>query len=627
MSASNSDTQQIKYRVIDQIFTPPDDHQQLEDDVYVAEYAPELERVEGAELIEILDYDYGQDDRIFTGPPELVVSDENELAAVVPRANGTEVGVYKFSEWTCERCESVTHTAPLIVGSELSPPHECVGCEREGPFTPTGHQDSATRKLIQTILTEDPIWEPPGGITECEIGDVWDEVRDHIETYWDARGREWLYEMATAYALSTWFREEFDALPHILVMGKTETGKTRFLNTLKEVCYRCVHTVGASPSYIYRAIDEYGITYFLSEYHDIHEDAQRTIDQVIKAGQKRGEVVGRTSEMAGGKYVPENFRPFTHVAVSTQYEPRDDIVNRCHEIRTKPAGGDVPRKVDDRRSLRAKMLYLRYRYLNSPEFEQARASAEEYMDNNGIRNRLGEKMWCLLTVAELADRGVGNFIQKAIEQNEADKGETEDALALRSIIDQAFEEIAAGQTKLGDDNNPWDGLKVPYAGVCEGFEDMTGREMTPSRLGHICKRLDLHTDRYRDGTYIDDEDLYPKLHTLAEENNIEWDTLAEANNASAAADVDEDGSTKPARFGDADVVEHDEYDDCRKAVIDAVADLEEKMEDGATWDRVVDLVSAQEWDEDTVEDTIESLVSKGRLTERPDRGLTVSGGA
>lgn len=461
----------------------------------------------------------------YDAPPELIVGEGGHYGAVVP--NGTRLTTWYGSEWRCDRCDTL-NTSPQDPGpGNPEPPDECQGCERQGPFSPAvSTPDDVADSEILDLFTTKKLYEPPKADFDFEetptFESVYGEIREYIKQYWAAGdGREWLYDMLAAYVISTWFREQWHFVPHLLVIGRHETGKSRLLNTLSNISYRCVHNASLTSAYLYRAVNEHHCTMFVSEYHRLGDEKQEDVDAVVNAGQKRGETIGRCAESTAGGIDPETFDPFTHIAISTQYEPDDDTISRCFEITTKPAQRDIPRRLADRPDLRQKLLYLRLRYLRSDELGTAEQDAIDVMDDLGVRNRLSEKMWCILTVGALANQDMSPVVEAAVDHEEERQRDTEESIFAQALLDEAFEQLADDDEKPGE---KWGGLLLPISSVKDRFDRLSDRDVSSSYIGQLRNRVGIGKVRHSDGTKIKDANLKPKLKQLASENGVEFGT-------------------------------------------------------------------------------------------------------
>jgi|GEM_PF-6760492 len=524
----------VRYQVLQpEEYDPYPEHVHLGDGVYLAEDTSGLDMLEETDVIEVLDWDYSGDRHGPNpdAPPEpLLDTDEDgeqsvRIVHAVEQDGGAEFDTVEVGAWECQRCDVITRTP---TGDGLREPPECRNCERQGPFI---HAGPLTAEDAEAAARAPDIWEPPETVDDTGYADLWDDVRQYIRGHWDASEPE-VYEGLTAYALTTWVRENLTFVPHLMLMGKTTGGKTRLLNTLARVSYRGVVTASATPASMFRLIDAYDVSYYISEYHGLDHDAQRELDNVVRAGQKRGEVVTRAEPSSEG-FEPTVFDPFAHVAIATQYTPADDIVNRCIQVRSSPANRDMPATLDeeDAQGLRNRLLYARFRLLGSDEWDEAEQRAYDYLRDHEITGRTREKLLSLLTVAHLWGRleEFGPFVEAVVEQDQEAAADSEDALVVEAIRDLAFDEIA--ETSVLGDADPFSAVEIPYSvdeedpseGIAERFEAMTGTEKSASWVGHVVSRLGFEKKRTRDGTVIADPDLREKLQELCEDHNLAWE--------------------------------------------------------------------------------------------------------
>jgi hypothetical protein len=128
-----------------------------------------------------------------------------------------------------------------------------------------------------------------------------------------------------------------------------------------------------------------------------------------------------------------------------------------------------------------------------------------------------------VTVAELWDArdDLEPFVEAMVKEAEEAKGESDDALFIRAVRDLAFDEL--GSKAVIGDADPWEGLAIPLSEVTEQFNNMTGRDVSPTFIGQIRGRLGLEKARHSDGTVIKDDDLEEKLQNLCEQNNLDWE--------------------------------------------------------------------------------------------------------
>lgn len=459
-------------------------------------------------------------DIVLNGPPEPIVTDTGTKFIIPTGEPSNPVKEIEFGTWECQRCN---HTTKPIT----EPPDQCQSCERKGVWQHAGGIDEPHVRAANRGVE---MWEPPSDITDEHYDKLWDDLTDFIRAHWDTSD-EWLYDGLAAYAITTWLRKNLTFIPHAMLRGKTLGGKTRLLNTLKEVSYRGIVTASATPSSMFRLIDGYNVTYYISEYHGLEKEARRELDNIVRAGQKRGEVVTRSEQITRG-FEPKVYDPFTHVAIATQYEPDDDIINRCIQIQSQSADRDMPPVIDSKtgQSLRNRLLYTRFRLLEpddpneNTEWQQAETKAYDYLNEKGIEGRTREKLLSMVTVAFLWDKHaeIRPVVGAVVDQDREAAADSEDALVVEAIRDLGFDALERQNTL--SDGNPWEGLRIPYADILDQYEEITGYEKSPTWLGHVRSRLNLGKERKRNGTLIKDPELGAKLKSLCDEMNLEWDS-------------------------------------------------------------------------------------------------------
>lgn len=544
----------------------------------------------------------------FNGPPEPVLVEEGDdetLKVAVPTGEPPTTGQpLKFvtvGTYRCQNCNTPTLEGEGLTDGQLKPPASCEGgCEQKPIWAHVGIPESTA----QNAVAGQNLWELPGGVDQSDFEELWDDIEQFITDYWSAKERE-VYAGLTAYVLSSWLRPELDFVPHIMLIGHTTGGKTRLLNTLSLIGYRSITAADATGSSLFRMSDRYNVSFFVSEYHGLGKDAKRLINSIVRAGQKRGECVTRSEQQADGAFRPVSFDPFMHAAIATQEEPPDDIINRCIQIHSSPARKDMPAIFGDQpnleelpngferaRRLRNRLLYMRYRLIDSEEWEECEDAAYRYFEEREIWGRSREKLLPLLTVAirfARNDEHFSKFMETVLQQDRRAAADSQDAIFVESVIRLINEELA-DKTGLAD-GDPLTGIPIYLKDVAEKFEDLSGEEdVSPSQMGHIRKRNDLDKTKTERGVAIKDEDLATKLEALRQEHHLEIKILG----------VDRVDHTQENRI---------------KSIRSLIAELEVEHEDGAPVEEVIERAAEAGVDENKVEHVIEKLRQGGDVYE------------
>lgn len=455
-----------------------------------------------------------------TGPPEPVQSDPSKFV----KPNGRGVDVIELGTWECLQCGTENYIPPH--NGDLELPYQCEGCERDKP----GYRHKGTEGWDVNIHAwAADRWMKPAGVNDDGYERLWDDLQEWIKTYW-AYPDDWMYDGLAAYVITTWLREEIDSVPQLMVIGKHDAGKTRLLNTLKHVSYRAKLPVDFTGPALFRTVEAFDTTMFLSEFHQLAQEQREIAESVIKGSQKRGETVLRVEKTPDEGFAPKDFDIFTHVGFATQYEPPDDIASRSIAINTKTTDRDMPMEfdTDEAADLRARLLYARYKLLDSVDWNNAMAGAKVYLtEEHGIIGRLREKLLAITAAGIVWDRveALEPFIEYVQKQTEEEKAESDDALFIQALIDLAFDEVGVRQTLSDEPKAKWKGLEIPISDLTQRFNSITDRDVSESYIGQIRNRLDFESKRKSDGTVIADNQLREKLKRMAEENNVEFEPL------------------------------------------------------------------------------------------------------
>lgn len=537
----------------------------------------------------------------------------------VPREDGVEF--VKPGVWECQLC-GATSECGVHEREVVRPPTSCPSCERKAPWR---HDGGLTEAEVSMVDRSRKMWFAPGDVSsEVDVGDLWSDVREFVETYWHAGTgdrAETTYRFLTAWVLTTWVRPELAFVAHLLLRGKTTGGKTRLMRTLKRVTYRGVVSASATPSSMFRLIDGYGCTYFVSEYHGLSRETRQGVDAVSRGGQKRDEVVTRAEQTASG-HEPMPFDPFSHLTIATMYEPADDIVNRCVEIRSEAPREDMPPTFDEDRGreLRSRLVSFRFATVGSNAWLTAERRAYDYLASRNVRGRSREKLVALLAVAGLAGRigDMESVIDMVLRQDREAAQSSDDAILVEIIRDYAFENSA--QNVIGMEQDPLSAVKIPYSSVVDQYNEITGKDRTPSWLGHQVSNLGFDRTRASDGTTIQDVDMREKLRKHCEDLSLPFDPPADLRLGGDDGSGDDDS---------AGVVDEDASDDGVTAVadggenlpqgdrVDAVKELIARLDDGDGVDehKIGPLGSLHTGAEQaTVEHDVEKLLDQGVLT-------------
>lgn len=484
-----------------------------------------------------------QNDRL-SGGPEPIVTDEQapEVYIALPEPDR----VIPLGTWYCEFCgtgqpeadarvfddfdsDADSHPDDLRWGFDADGNlrdagyKECPGCDRNGPYSHVGN--IGDREVEIAIAALNGSFTPVTGVEHDGTDALWDDIRDYVSNHW-LTDETWYYDLLTAWALSTWLRPNLRSSAHLVVKGVTNSGKSILLETLERVSYRGNREGDTTRATMFRHIDVYGSTYFIPELHHLPPDARRGIESVIRNGQRRGEGIGRSRQNpATGGYMPENFEPFSHVAVATKFDVPDDIKNRSIVVRSRQADRrptELPPTHwtyrDERaESIRNRAVAFRWSVLRSDRWDAAFEWADQQCRERGITGRTMEKVRPMWAVARLFGRAeeFASVVSKIVGRDERADADTTDATVVLALRDAVIEELADADPVLGI-GDVWSTLAVPQESVRRRFNEVADEDVSAQKFAHYIDRIEV--DRVnRSGTkHIRDDALPQKVAHFCE---------------------------------------------------------------------------------------------------------------
>ncbi len=226
-----------------------------------------------------------------------------------------------------------------------------------------GEGDEVFEYLNQSL--EQTFWpisgEPSNKDQKALFTDVEQFIRDHVFFVEDS-----YYGVAASWAICTWIKEPLRIAPRPIFYGTTQSGKTRAINTMKEIVYRGYAPTIPTPATLYALIERYRPTLFIDEYQSIQNlEKLNDIEAVFKSGYEKGGTVPR---MNPNTMEPVIHRVYGFMGLGTKGKlPPEDLVNRAiiFNMQQKPRGSKIARRIDEDRGreLRGRLLGFRLQVL------------------------------------------------------------------------------------------------------------------------------------------------------------------------------------------------------------------------------------------------------------------------
>ena len=140
------------------------------------------------------------------------------------------------------------------------------------------------------------------------------------------------YSICTLLIIISYFSEECDVFPRLLVSGNTGGGKTRIQKIFKYLAHRAIKLGNGSYSSSFRIIDLFEPTAIFEELQDYTYDTRREILNLCKLGFEKEDGITRTNP---NTLEPEFFNTHSIMVLSTRKTGiiPDDVANRSFVVK------------------------------------------------------------------------------------------------------------------------------------------------------------------------------------------------------------------------------------------------------------------------------------------------------
>lgn len=211
----------------------------------------------------------------------------------------------------------------------------------------------------------------PSGLADYtdEVG-LQKEIQQFIHKYVDLPSH--IEVMASYYVMMTWMFDKFYVVPYLRARGDSDSGKSRFTETVGHLCMRSIMITGATtPSPVFRLMEAWqGMSVVMDEADLPHTETSGDWTMMLNTGYKRGSGILRTN-ISNGEAKIEAFSAFGPKILNMRGRfPDDATESRCLTWETSSGRGirpDIPRYMErdqflaEAVNLRNKLLKWRLR--------------------------------------------------------------------------------------------------------------------------------------------------------------------------------------------------------------------------------------------------------------------------
>lgn len=220
------------------------------------------------------------------------------------------------------------------------------------------YNDYSEQNLQQQAPTK-PLWKEASYPIQCTFKEAYDAIYgfalNHI--YFE---KDVYYHIFTCWIMATYYLKDWHAVPYMAFIAPFKSGKTRGLEIIEELAYRGFRTGNCSVSPIFRAIQEWHLTFCLDEAEALNPKTENgsALIRIFNDGYKKG---GKTvrSERQGDTIMPTVFDVYSFKALASTRTFIPTLFSRCivvHMQKKKPKNKHIDYAEADK--IRSMMLYL-----------------------------------------------------------------------------------------------------------------------------------------------------------------------------------------------------------------------------------------------------------------------------
>jgi hypothetical protein len=265
-----------------------------------------------------------------------------------------------------------------------------------------------------TPLQKTPLVHPPPPTPYESEQALYNNVKDYIHKHLDLPHPNG-YDILTAFVLKTWVEEFFDFTAYIGFFGRQETGKTRGLEVLRELCFRAWHTTGITTATLFRLTDKLSPTLLLDESEFLTGDEQKNLIGLLNSGQRRGVLIPRMKEDLEEF---DFFNVYGSKALSGTKRLKSTTQSRMITFTMTKNVRPIPRTIDTETGAKLRSQLLSYRFAKIAANINHLKAATEYPELKPLSGRNFELFDPLFHVAATPE-AKANILGYALETQQS----------------------------------------------------------------------------------------------------------------------------------------------------------------------------------------------------------------
>ena len=202
--------------------------------------------------------------------------------------------------------------------------------------------------------------------------ELFEEIISYIKKY--VALPDYFVTIAATYVMMSWVYEKFHTLPYLRVVGMHGTGKTRFLETVGNICYQAMLAGGsASIASVFRTIHSIRGTLVFDEADFRNSEAWNEIVKILNSGHTNDFPVMRVNISKEGEMDTKTFYVFGPKILASRERFGDEALeSRCLSQNLLPQNDiqapiHLPEEFEkETQELRNKLLAFKFNNYNNP---------------------------------------------------------------------------------------------------------------------------------------------------------------------------------------------------------------------------------------------------------------------
>jgi len=373
--------------------------------------------------------------------------------------------------WKCDKCGNIIQNMTNIPTFCPKPD----GCNRKTTFT-------QVTKSIKDGIWKLPIWKDE----EIDVFELYDSINNLVHDL-VIFPDEIQYKIFVLWIISTWKLECWETVAFPVFRGIIGSGKTRALNIIREIAYRCVQASSATFASIARLSHHWHVTLMIDEANNrLNARTERGAELLdfVKQSYKRGSKYLMADTNDPEEILVFNNFGFKAFAGERTFDPA--LVSRGIDFfmeKADPSLSKVEYAEKDFIRLRTMLLNYRYKTNDPPDL------GEHFI----LKGRTREVYECIISTGKHIGQKVDDIIKYAQDKEK----ESEDDLQGTVQYEVLYNIKNHYQENQTLDDSP---EEVKLLDICEslGWSERGEKQ----KLGYIIKNLGLKTKHKSCGKVI-----------------------------------------------------------------------------------------------------------------------------